>query len=128
MERLIHHDIPHKIDLVKRTRLAGTGPQLHILQQKAKVTSNTKIQICHYALMVVDGAHTLTIMQHHPRSWLFPDSIFEDEAVVTPLPRAYQKLESILECDGTLSKKPYMLWKRDCRHHVSDLLSFCYLL
>jgi hypothetical protein len=95
-----------------------------LLQQRLRLPG--PVPLYHVGLLGED-VHTgeRRLFEHGPEDWVGNRFAIQDDVVCTPLPPVYRALDDISEYANTLPQA-YILGIRDCRHHVADILKWCY--
>lgn len=99
---------------------------LFLVQQPLQLP--VRVPLYHVAVLGVDRFGRREVFEHGPwRARMEHAGYSADDAatVLTRLPGVETSLDAILEYEATLPRR-YILGVRDCRHHVSDLLKWCY--
>ena len=128
MNRFLYGDILRHADHARRTvRVAAPATDLFLVQQQLLV-ARSKVPLYHVALLGEDrrsGARR--VFEHGPIRTNRCDAreCRLSDAVLMPLPPVGVTIDDILAFEDTLPKR-YIPGVRDCRHHVRDLMAWCY--
>lgn len=87
-----------------------------------------KDRLMRHVFLEFDLHKTLYVSEHNP-SWARSSTesvstCWKDEISIR-LPNTHRTLDELVDYENKLPNM-YMLGVRDCRHHVSDMLCFCY--
>lgn len=136
--RLLYGDVIRRVDSAHRLARPTTAPSTHLyLVQQQLVVIDRKLPIYHVALLGEDAVTgSRRVFEHGPLRVVDSnkDACLRDQrrctiedAIVSPLPAVEYTIDEIAEYEKTLPTQ-YIIGRRDCRHHVRDLLTWCYLL
>jgi hypothetical protein len=130
--RLLYGDVIRHADRAHSLARPTASPSTNLyLVQQQLVVIDRKLPIYHIALL---GEDTVTgarrVFEHGPIRTAADsnkDAQTIQNAIVSPLPAVEYTIDDIAEFEKTLPTQ-YIIGRRDCRHHVRDLLTWCYLL
>jgi hypothetical protein len=126
MYRVLYGEIIRRTQAIEGRRTGVGSPNTHVfLIHQHLVIAERRVPVYHVALLgecMTTGARR--VYEHGPVATRTNTGAIGD-AVLTQLPPVVHTLDDIATFEATLPKT-YLLGIRDCRHHVRDLLSWCY--
>lgn len=126
MKWFLYGDLLRRADHAHQTvHVTAPATNLYMVQQHLL---DRKVPLYHVALLGEDrrtGAKRL--FEHGPirTNHCMLDQCELENAVLAPLPPVAYTIDDIRDFESTLPTR-YILGVRDCRHHVRDLMAWCY--